>query len=83
MARDQALPCTLDGEDAGFDLRLKEVAAADLPTAPGVRAGSGRTDIAMSLKWGGDSRCMTIRQVGVKPLAAKVGYESMGRVRWV
>jgi hypothetical protein len=43
MARDQALPCTLDGEDAGFDLRLKEVAAADLPTAPGVRAGSGRT----------------------------------------
>jgi hypothetical protein len=39
------LPCDLDGEDAGFDLRFKDVAAdAD-----------GR-DVALACKWGGDPR---------------------------
>ena len=39
------LPCDLDGEDAGFDLRFKEVE----PDADG-------RDIALACKWGGDPR---------------------------
>jgi hypothetical protein len=41
------LPCDLDGEDAGFDLRFKDVAAA---------ATFGGRDVALALKWGGDPR---------------------------
>jgi hypothetical protein len=40
------LPCTLDGEDAGFDLRFTDV------TEPRADA----RDVAMTLKWGGDPR---------------------------
>jgi hypothetical protein len=39
------LPCDLDGEDAGFDLRFKEMA----PDAEG-------RDTGMACKWGGDPR---------------------------
>ncbi|TLG71309.1 hypothetical protein [Methylocystis sp. B8] len=45
------LPCTLDGEDAGFDLRFKEV-ATDVSSAREL----GDRDVALSLKWGGDPR---------------------------
>jgi hypothetical protein len=45
--------CTLDGEDAGFDLRFKE-ASAELPAA--LTASAGDRDTAMALKWGGDPR---------------------------
>ena len=47
------LPCTLDGEDAGFDLRFRNV-AADLP--PTVQAGLSGRDVALALKWSGDPR---------------------------
>ncbi len=47
------LPCTLDGEDAGFDLRFKE-AAAELPE--GLKASAGDRDMAMAMTWGGDPR---------------------------
>lgn len=47
------LPSTLDGEDAGFDLRFKEV-ADDLP--PAVQAGLAGRDVAMTLKWSSDPR---------------------------
>ncbi|UFZ07511.1 hypothetical protein LQG66_14900 [Bradyrhizobium ontarionense] len=40
------LPCTLDGEDAGFDLRFSDV------TEPRADA----RDVAMTFKWGGDPR---------------------------
>jgi hypothetical protein len=45
------LPCTLDGEDAGFDLRFNEV-AADVLNAREL----GDRDVALSLKWGADPR---------------------------
>ncbi|CAL75711.1 hypothetical protein BRADO1840 [Bradyrhizobium sp. ORS 278] len=37
------LPCTLDGEDAGFDLRFTDV-------------GANARDLAMTFRWGGDPR---------------------------
>ena len=49
------LPCTLDGEDAGFDLRFKDAAAAVVET-PGLKDALGERDIAMSCKWGGAPR---------------------------
>jgi len=49
------LPCTLDGEDAGFDLRFRE-AAAELAKAPSPPGDLDGHDIAISCKWGGDPR---------------------------
>ena len=49
------LPCTLDGEDAGFDLRFKDLSAVVAET-PGVAGSLGERDVAMSCKWGGDPR---------------------------
>ena len=45
------LPFTLDGEDAGFDLRFCEV-AADVASALSL----GERNVALNLKWGGDPR---------------------------
>jgi hypothetical protein len=45
------LPCTLDGEDAGFDLRFSDVATDVASTLK-----LGERDIALNLKWGGDPR---------------------------
>jgi hypothetical protein len=41
------LPCDLDGEDAGFDLRFKDAENAEQ---------FGGRDVALTLKWGGDPR---------------------------
>jgi len=41
------LPCDLDGEDAGFDLRFKEGEDAEK---------FGGRDVVLTLKWGGDPR---------------------------
>ncbi|WP_315700655.1 MULTISPECIES: hypothetical protein [unclassified Bradyrhizobium] len=49
------LPCTLDGEDAGFDLRFKD-AAAELAATPALQSAIGDRDVAISCKWGGDPR---------------------------
>lgn len=49
------LPCTLDGEDAGFDLRFKTLGEAADPPEP-VRVQLGARDTAMVFKWGGDPR---------------------------
>ncbi len=45
------LPCTLDGEDAGFDLRFGDV-AANAASALNL----GERSVALNLKWGGDPR---------------------------
>ena len=45
------LPCTLDGEDAGFDLRFGDV-AEEVSTALKL----GERNVALNLKWGGDPR---------------------------
>ena len=49
------LPCTLNGEDAGFDLRFKD-AAAEPGTTPLLQSAIDDRDVAMSCKWGGDAR---------------------------
>jgi hypothetical protein len=43
------LPGTLDGEDAGFNLRFQDVAASVKPKV-------GDKDVAMAFTWGGDPR---------------------------
>jgi hypothetical protein len=56
------LPCDLDGEDAGFDLRFKDVAAdAD-----------GR-NVALACKWGGDPREEAAAAIFCAALAREFG----------
>lgn len=43
------VPCTLDGEDAGFDLRFQDVDAA-------LQEKAGDKDVALAFRWGGDPR---------------------------
>lgn len=47
------LPCTLDGEDAGFDLRFQDVEEG---VSPSLQAALGGRDVAMKLRWSGDPR---------------------------
>lgn len=49
------LPCTLDGEDAGFDLRFRELAAG-VEIWPLLQSNLGTREIVMTFKWGGDPR---------------------------
>jgi hypothetical protein len=56
------LPCDLDGEDAGFDLRFK-------PMAPDA---AGR-DTAMACKWGGDPREEAAASIFCAALAKNFG----------
>jgi hypothetical protein len=49
------VPCALDGEDAGFDLRFKDT-PADLSATPSVQSGIEGRDTLMAFKWGGDPR---------------------------
>ncbi len=49
------LPCTLEGEDAGFDMRFQEV-EADLSRFPALQAEIGARDAAIVFKWSGDIR---------------------------
>lgn len=47
------IPCTLDGEDAGFDVRFED-GSSRLPDSLSDEA--GKRDAALVLKWGGDPR---------------------------
>ncbi len=49
------LPCTLDGEDAGFTIRFHDV-DADLSKAPALQAALDGRDVAIDFKWSGDMR---------------------------
>jgi len=49
------LPCTLDGEDAGVDLRFVD-SATQLAGHPGLQDAVGARDAAIVLRWGGDPR---------------------------
>lgn len=45
------IPCTIDGEDAGFEIKFSESAAqTNIPDLPGDR------DVVIILRWGGDPR---------------------------
>src|SRR6516225_1828139 len=48
------LPCTLDGEDAGFDIRFHD--AAELATTPELQSQIAGNDAAIAFRWGGDPR---------------------------
>jgi hypothetical protein len=56
------LPCDLDGEDAGFDLRFKDVTAD----------AEGR-EVAMACKWGGDPREEAAASIFCAALATDFG----------
>ena len=45
------LPCTLDGEDAGFTIRFHHV-DADLDALPQLKAAMSGQDVAIDIKWG-------------------------------
>jgi hypothetical protein len=49
------MPCTLDGEDAGFDVRFSD-SAAQLAEFAALQAQIGDRDTAISFRWGGDMR---------------------------
>jgi hypothetical protein len=66
------LPCTLDGEVAGFGMRFQDI-AADL--SPALKAGAGR-DAAIGFCWSGDPReqlaALRVRAALVKQFGAVV-----------
>lgn len=47
------LPCTLDGEDAGFDLRFQRV---EEEVSSNLASAIGDRDTAMKFRWAGDPR---------------------------
>jgi len=49
------LPCTLDGEDAGVDIRFSD-SATQLAEHPQLQEAVGSRDAAIMLRWGGDPR---------------------------
>lgn len=49
------LPCTLEGEDAGFDIRFSQRDAA-APLQPALAAAVGARDVSIALKWTSDPR---------------------------
>jgi hypothetical protein len=64
------LPCTLDGEDAGFDLRFQHVeegVSSNLASAIGGR------DTAMKVRWAGDPREQLAALAVCAALADKFG----------
>jgi hypothetical protein len=67
------LPCTLDGEDAGFDMRFEDV-AANLP--PALASGVDGRDTAIGFRWAGDPReelaALTVCAALVKQFGAVV-----------
>jgi hypothetical protein len=48
------LPCTLDGEDAGFNIKFQDV-AADAVSA-NLKSALGDRDVEIAVKWSGDVR---------------------------
>jgi hypothetical protein len=67
------LPCTLDGEDAGFNMRFEEV-ASNLP--PALASGIEGRDTAIGFSWAGDPReelaALTVCAALVKQFSAIV-----------
>jgi hypothetical protein len=49
------IPCTLDGEDAGFEIKFSDSSAC-LADSPQLQGQIGDRDAAVTLRWGGDPR---------------------------
>ncbi len=48
------LPCTLDGEDAGFNIKFQDVAADAAPA--NLKSSLDGRDVEIAVKWSGDVR---------------------------
>ena len=66
------VPCALDGEDAGFDLRFKET-PADLAATPELASKLEGRDTLMLFKWGGDPREDAAASIVCAALAQEFG----------
>lgn len=64
------LPCTLDGEDAGFDLRFQNV---EKDNPPNLAPALGDRDVAMKFRWSGDAREQLAAYAVCAALAKKFG----------
>jgi hypothetical protein len=73
------IPCTLDGEDAGIDIKFG-AAAAQLDDAPQLQTQIGERDTAITLRWGGDLRerisVMIIAAVLANDFGALIQHQS-------
>jgi hypothetical protein len=49
------IPCTLDGEDAGFEIKFSDSSTC-LGDMPALQTPIGDRDTAITLRWGGDPR---------------------------
>lgn len=65
------LPCTLDGEDAGFDIRFQEVDAQAQSAA--LRPLLGGKDAAIAFRWSGDVRELASAMIVCAALAKSFG----------
>lgn len=65
------LPCTLDGEDAGFDIRFQAVDASPLSFA--LQSRIGQRDVAIAFRWSGDVREEASAAIVCAALAASSG----------
>jgi len=70
------LPCTLDGEDAGVDIRFSDSATL-LAEYPQLQAAVGSRDAAIMLRWGGDPR----ERASALMLAATLAHSFDARVQ--
>ncbi|WP_028311064.1 MULTISPECIES: hypothetical protein [Derxia] len=62
------LPCTLDGEDAGFDMRFAS-AAEHAGKSEALGPVLGARDVAIAIKWGGDPREVAAAYIVIAALA--------------
>jgi len=65
------LPCTLEGEDAGFDIRFQEVGAQD--RSPALQSKIGQKDAAIAFRWSGDVRELASATIVCAALAKTFG----------
>lgn len=64
------LPCTLEGEDAGFELRFKD---AVLTNTSVISSKIGDRDVEIAMKWSGDAREMAAAVIVSAALAESFG----------
>ncbi|WP_036263758.1 hypothetical protein [Methylocapsa aurea] len=65
------LPCTLDGEDAGFDIRFQDVDAQS--PSPALQSHIGGKDVAIVFRWSGDVRELASAMIVSAALARNFG----------
>jgi hypothetical protein len=72
------LPCTLDGEDAGFDMRFQNVAADMLPA---LKSSIGTHDTAILFRWGAIRVNSLLRSLSALRSSSNSAPSSMSRIK--